>query len=102
MIGTTLVEFVFIRITIVLLRLVAPFSLIYLAEESWRGTFSFASPFIIYALLEFGFFALVYLPRERLLQKVGTPTITRTSFVTLDRCSPPNTRCSRENSARSS
>lgn len=72
MIGTTLVELVFIRIAIALLRLVAPFSLIYLAAECWRGTFNFASPLTLYALLEFAFFVLVYLPRKSHLQKVGT------------------------------
>ena len=71
MIGTTLVEFVFIRITITLLRLVAPLSLIYLAAGFWRGTLDLASPLTLYALLEFAFFALVYLPRKIHLQKVG-------------------------------
>jgi len=74
MIGTTLVELVFIRTAITLLRLVTPLSLIYLAEESWRlgGTLNFASPLTLYALLEPAFFTLVYLPRWRYLQKVGT------------------------------
>jgi hypothetical protein len=71
MIGTTLVELIFIRIAITLLRLVAPLSLIYIAVECWRGTLNFASPLTWYALLELGFFALVYLPRRRHIQKVG-------------------------------
>jgi hypothetical protein len=68
MIGTTLVELVFIT----LLRLVAPLSLIYLAAEYWRGTLNFTSPLTLFALLELAFFALVYLPRRRHLQKVST------------------------------
>jgi hypothetical protein len=72
MIGTTLAELVFIRIAITLLRLVVPLSLIYLAAECWRGTLNFASPLTLYALSELAFFALVYLPRRRHLQKVGT------------------------------
>ena len=105
MIGTSLAELVFIRIAITLLRLVAPLSLIYLAAEYWRGTLDFASPLALYALLESGFFALVYIPRKGRLQKVGTlyyrPHPSRT-FVMLDHRSLPSTRFSRENSARSS
>ena len=71
MIGTTLVEFIFIRIAITLLRLVAPLSLIYLAAEYWRGTLDFLYPPTLYALLEVSFFVLVYLPRRSRLQKVS-------------------------------
>ena len=70
MIGTTLAELVFIRIAITLLRLVAPLSLIYLAAECYGGTLYFP-PLTLYALLEVTFFALVYLPRKRRLQKVS-------------------------------
>ena len=73
MIGTTLVDLVLIMIAITFLRLVAPLSLIYLAAEYQRGTLNFASPLTLYALLEFAFFALVYLPRKSLLQKVSYP-----------------------------
>lgn len=71
MIGTTLVELVFIRVSITSLRLVAPLSFVYLAAETWRGKLVLASPFTVYALLELSFFTLVYLPRKRLIQKVG-------------------------------
>ncbi|KAF9642716.1 alpha/beta-hydrolase [Thelephora ganbajun] len=78
MIGTTLFELIFIRITITLLRLVAPLSPIYLVVEYWRGTLDFASPLTLYALLEFAFFALVYLPRKSHLQKPAKhPVLTR-------------------------
>ena len=72
MIGTTLVEFVFIRISITLLRIVPLLSAVYPVAEYWRGTLNFASPLTLCALLEPAFFALVYLPRRRHLQKVGT------------------------------
>ena len=88
MIGTSLVELVFIKIAITLLRLVAPLSLVYIAAEYyWRGTLNFASPLTLYALSEFVFFTLVYLPRRRYLQKVGPLNYClhhpQTTFVTL-------------------
>lgn len=73
MIGTTLADYVLIRTSITGLRLVAPLSAVYLAEEYWRGTLDLVSPLTLYALLEVSFFSLVYLPRKRLLQKVGFP-----------------------------
>jgi len=88
MIGTTLVELVGIRISIALLRLVAPLSFIYLAAEYWRGTLDFASPLALYALLELAFFALIYFPRKGRLQKVSIFPYRlhqpRPTFVTLD------------------
>ena len=88
MIGTTVVELIFIRIAITLLRLVAPLSLIYLAAEFWRGTLNLASPLASYAVLELAFFVLVYLPRKGRLQKVGTLHYClcqlQVTFVTLD------------------
>lgn len=70
MIGTSIAELVFIRLTITSLRLVVPLSATYLAVESWRGTLNLASPLSSYALLELAFFSLVYLPRKSRLQKV--------------------------------
>ena len=71
MIGTTLSELIFIRLSITSLRLVAPVSLIYLTAEFWRGTLDLKSPLSLYALLESAFI-LVSLPRKIYLQKVGT------------------------------
>jgi len=88
MIGTTLVELVFIRTAITSLRLVAPLSLVYLAAESWRGKLVVASPLTWYTVLELSFFSLVYLPRKRHIQKVGALNYclhqSQTTLVTLD------------------
>lgn len=73
MIGTSLAELIFIRLAITTSRLVAPLSAIYLAAGFWRGALDITSPLTLGALLEFGFFSLVYLPRKYYLQKVGTP-----------------------------
>ena len=73
MIGTTLVELVFIRLTITLSRLVAPLSTTYLAVECWKGTLDLTSPLSLYALSELTFLSLVYLPRKSRLQQVSTP-----------------------------
>lgn len=73
MIGTSLVELIFIRLAITALRLVTPLSAIYLAAGFWEGALDITSPPTLCALLEFSFFALVYLPRKSRLQKVGAP-----------------------------
>jgi hypothetical protein len=70
MIGTSVSEYVFIRVSITALRLVAPLSFIYLATVFWTGTFIPSSWIGWYALGEYAFFTLVYLPRRRALQKV--------------------------------
>lgn len=70
MIGTSLPEYLFIRTSIALLRLVAPLSFIYVAclvaappPSRWQATLAG------YAVVEVLFYTLVYLPRHYLLQK---------------------------------
>ncbi|KAH8995412.1 hypothetical protein EDB92DRAFT_1934048 [Lactarius akahatsu] len=69
MIGHSWPEYVFIRLSVSALRLVAPLSIVYLAA-SWRaGTFLWSPLFGVYALIETPFFLLVYLPRRSRLQR---------------------------------
>jgi hypothetical protein len=70
MIGTSLPEYVFIRGCIFALRSIVPLSTIYLGAVCWQGTFIPSSWIGWYALAEYTFFTLVYLPRRRILQKV--------------------------------
>lgn len=70
MIGKSLPEYIFIFISIGLLRLVAPISFLYVAylvvaqpSTGWQTSLGG------YALLEILFYTLVYLPRRWLLQK---------------------------------
>jgi len=69
MIGTSISEYIFIRASIIALRLVAPLSSLYLATVCWKGTFIPSSWIGWYAIAEYAFFTLVYLPRRRILQK---------------------------------
>ncbi|KAI9511086.1 hypothetical protein F5148DRAFT_1274424 [Russula earlei] len=69
MIGNSWPEYLFIRIAIFALRLIAPLSLIHLAASYHAGAF-LLSPFLgAYALLEAAFFLFVYLPRSYYLQR---------------------------------
>lgn len=70
MIGQTWPEYVFIRLSISALRLVAPLSIVYLAASWSVGTFIWSPVFGVYALIETLFFFLVYLPRHFHLQRV--------------------------------
>jgi hypothetical protein len=70
MIGRTWSEYVFIRLSIFGLRLVAPLSITYLAASWSAGTFLWSPIVGAYALIEAPFFLLVYLPRQRRLQRV--------------------------------
>lgn len=75
MIGHSLPEYIFIRISIWGLRLIAPLSIIHVAL-SWYQGFWLISPWIgYYALVEAAFFLLVYLPRSIHLQKVSSPSV---------------------------
>jgi len=69
MIGKTWPEYVFIRLSIFGLRLVAPLSITYLAASWSAGTFLWSPIVGVYALIEAPFFLLVYLPRRRRLQR---------------------------------
>ncbi|KAI0263414.1 hypothetical protein BC834DRAFT_1027718 [Gloeopeniophorella convolvens] len=63
MIGQTWPEYVFIRLSIAALRLIAPLSIGYLAASYHAGAFLW-SPFLgTYAIVEAAFFLFVYLPR---------------------------------------
>ena len=70
MIGQSWPEYVFIRLSISALRLVAPLSTIYLAASWSAGTFLWSPLLGVYALIETPFFLLVYLPRRFRLQRV--------------------------------
>ena len=75
MIGQTWSEYVFIRLSIFGLRLVAPLSITYLAASWSAGTFLWSPIVGVYALIEAPFFLLVYLPRRRRLQRVRAPHV---------------------------
>ncbi|KAH9955230.1 hypothetical protein BC827DRAFT_882947 [Russula dissimulans] len=69
MIGNSWSEYVFIRIAIFALRLVAPLSIVYLAASYHADAF-LLSPFLgVYALIEAAFYFFVYLPRSYYLQR---------------------------------
>ncbi|TFK46586.1 hypothetical protein OE88DRAFT_1637890 [Heliocybe sulcata] len=69
MIGQSLSEWIFIRASILLLRSVAPLSLLYLSL-CWYFSTTLLSKWVWrYALVETSFFLFVYLPRKRLLQR---------------------------------
>lgn len=71
MIGHSIPEYIFIRLCICCLRLVAPLSTIYILNNLYDGRFIPSSWLGCYALLEVAFYFGVYLPRSRLLQKVS-------------------------------
>jgi hypothetical protein len=80
MIGHSRPEYVFIRIAILALRLIAPLSIFYLVV-SYRAAAFLWSPFLgVYAVVEAAFFLNVYLPRRFYLQQVG---FRRSYFYTL-------------------
>src|SRR6266404_1157999 len=70
MIGQTRLEYIFIRLSILVLRLIAPLSIVYLAASWSAGIFLWSPLFGVYALIEALFYLLVYLPRHSLLQRV--------------------------------
>jgi hypothetical protein len=105
MIGNSWPEYVFIRFSIIALRLIAPLSIIYLVASYHAAAFLW-SPFLgAYALLEAAFYLFVYLPRSFYLQQVSFPsklpfTLTYSSLhytrmlSTRRACLSPNARCS--------
>ncbi|EPQ57705.1 hypothetical protein GLOTRDRAFT_71571 [Gloeophyllum trabeum ATCC 11539] len=69
MIGQSRSEWIFIRLCILLLRSVAPLSILYLLL-SWYYKSILINEYVgFYALAEASFFLFVYLPRKRLLQR---------------------------------
>lgn len=70
MIGRSLPEYVFIRLAILGLRLIAPLSVAYLTASWYHGR-ALLSPWLVtYAAAEAVFYLLVVTPRRRVLQKV--------------------------------
>lgn len=69
MIGHSWPEYVFIRLSVSALRLVAPLSIVYLGASWSAGTFLWSPLFGAYAVIESSFFLLVYLPRRFRLQR---------------------------------
>ncbi|KAM5536343.1 hypothetical protein V8D89_009995 [Ganoderma adspersum] len=72
MIGRSLAEYVFIRLSILGLRLIAPLSITYLATSWYHGRPLFSTGLAIYAAAEASFYLLVVIPRRRVLQKAAT------------------------------
>ena len=75
MIGHSLPEFVFIRLSIAALRLIAPLSIAYLAASWYTGRWFYSCWLGYYALAESLFYLAVYLPRTRVLQHVSSPVL---------------------------
>ncbi|KAI0083186.1 hypothetical protein BDY19DRAFT_998779 [Irpex rosettiformis] len=69
MIGHSLSEYVFIRICIFALRLIAPLSILHLFASWYRGEWVYSRYLGYYAVVEATFYLGVYLPRCRLLQQ---------------------------------
>ncbi|KAF9460635.1 hypothetical protein BDZ94DRAFT_887447 [Collybia nuda] len=68
MIGNSFLEYVFIRICIAGLRLVAPTSILYLGISAWNESFPISKWLGLVAIAETGFYLAVYLPRKKGLQ----------------------------------
>ena len=71
MIGHSTHEYIFIRICIFGLRLLAPLSILYVAASLYDRRWIVHPGIGYYALLESAFYLLVYLPRSKSLQKVS-------------------------------
>ena len=72
MIGDSFPEYVFIRLSILCLRLIAPLSILYLALSWYYHRFLYSHWLSIYAAAEASFYLLVFIPRMKVLQKVRT------------------------------
>ncbi|OCH92258.1 alpha/beta-hydrolase [Obba rivulosa] len=71
MIGHSIPEYIFIRISIWSLQAVVPLSVAYTIASWYTGRFLYSPWLGGYALLEAAFYVLVYLPRRFLLQKAA-------------------------------
>ncbi|PCH37667.1 hypothetical protein WOLCODRAFT_142188 [Wolfiporia cocos MD-104 SS10] len=71
MIGNSLPEYIFIRICISGIRLIAPLSILYTLASLNYGFLLYNKWLGIYAIVEAAFYLLVYLPRCRRLQEVA-------------------------------
>ncbi|CDO70326.1 hypothetical protein BN946_scf184843.g15 [Trametes cinnabarina] len=72
MIGDSPPEYVFIRLSILALRSIAPLSILYVALSAYHGRFLFRWWLGLYAVAEAAFYLFVFLPRSKLLQKAAT------------------------------
>ncbi|KAI1791737.1 hypothetical protein LXA43DRAFT_872712, partial [Ganoderma leucocontextum] len=70
MIGRSLSEYVFIRLSILGLRLIAPLSITYLGVSWYHGNPLLSRWLAVYAAAEASFYLLVVIPRRRFLQQV--------------------------------
>ncbi|KIY46852.1 hypothetical protein FISHEDRAFT_66270 [Fistulina hepatica ATCC 64428] len=74
MIGTSLHEYIFIRLCILCLLLVNPLSMVYLLGCCIRGRVLISPILVAFCAAEVAFFLFVYLPRKKRLQKpVSSP-----------------------------
>lgn len=71
MIGNSIPEYIFIRVCILCLRLVAPLGITYTFASWHAGRFLFSRWIGFYAIAEASFYLFVYLPRSRWLQQVS-------------------------------
>lgn len=71
MIGRSLPEYVFIRLCILGLRLIAPASIVYLLFSWYDGHFLVDDYLGYYAVAEAVFYLCIFLPRSRHLQEVS-------------------------------
>lgn len=69
MIGNSLHEYIFIRASIIALRLVAPTSIVYLAASAYARSFFLSRIIGAFAIAEASFYLFVYVPRKRRLQQ---------------------------------
>jgi len=70
MIGKSIPEYLFIRVSIAGLRLIAPASIVYLAVSAFQRQLLLSPWLGLVAIPEACFYLFVYLPRHRRLQKV--------------------------------
>ncbi|KAI0063410.1 hypothetical protein BV25DRAFT_1990788 [Artomyces pyxidatus] len=72
MLGQSLPEYIFIRISIAGLRLIAPASIAYLASSWYAGEFLWSRTLGVYAVVEALFCFLVYFPRRVRMQQMAS------------------------------
>ena len=75
MIGKSIQDYIQIRAAILGFRVVAPISLIYLAASVAQGKLFGSTWLALYAMVEAAFYLVVYVPRQRRMQKVNSQTL---------------------------
>lgn len=71
MLGRSVSEYIFIRASILSLRLIAPLSIVYTLASWYSGRLLHYPWLSAYAITEALFYTCVYQPRRRMLQKVS-------------------------------